>query len=352
MPKTWKNAFNRPDATIGEAVATINDGGFEIGLVVDGDGRLLGTVTDGDVRRGLLAGLDMAAPVTEIMNARPVTAAPDTGRAALLDKMNAAVLRQMPLVDAEKRVVGLVHMRELTPPVEARTNWVVLMAGGLGERLRPLTQKTPKPLLSVGDKPILQSILEGFVEQRFREFYISVNYRADAIKAHFGDGAKWSVDIRYLEENQRLGTAGALKLIGERPESPLIVMNGDLVTRVNFQDLLDYHGQQQSRATMCVRQYDLQVPFGVVGIDGNRILMIDEKPVHRFLVNAGIYVLDPDVIDLIPEERAFDMTDLFSSVVEDRHMTAAFPIHEYWLDVGRVDDLERANLDFTNGVGK
>lgn len=346
----WKRTLVPPGATIGDAVATINDGGFEISLVVDGANKLLGTVTDGDVRRSLLAGLNMTAPIAEIMNRRPHTAAPDTDSTALLEKMNVAVLRQMPLIDGERRVVGLVHMRELTPPVETRTNWVVLMAGGLGERLRPLTQKTPKPLLSIGDKPILETILEGFVEQRFRKFYISVNYRANAIKAHFGDGAKWNVEIRYLEEDRRLGTAGALKLVPERPDSPLIVMNGDLVTRVNFQDLLDYHGQLMAKATMCVRQYDFQVPFGVVGIDGNLIRMIDEKPVQRFLVNAGIYVLDPDVIDLIPDDSAFDMTDLFSSVVDEKHLAAAFPIHEYWLDVGRLDDLEQANLDFENGV--
>jgi len=284
------------------------------------------------------------------MNPKPVTAAADATRDALFKKMTTDLLRQIPLVDSGGRVVGLVHMRELTPPIESRDNWVVLMAGGLGERLRPLTDKTPKPLLSVGSKPILESILEGFVEQKFRRFYISVNYKAAAIKRHFGDGRKWNVDIRYLEEDSRLGTAGALRLVPERPNTPFIVMNGDLVTRVNFQDLLDYHDQQRSKATMCVRQYDFQVPFGVVGINGNRIRMIDEKPVQRFLVNAGIYVLDPYLISLIPGDRAFDMTDLFARAIEAGRDTAAFPIHEYWLDVGRLDDLQRANLDMANGV--
>jgi len=346
----WRKSVIKPDAVISAAVHALNTGGFEIGLVADHDGHLLGTVTDGDVRRGLLRGLNMDSPVTTIMNARPLTVTPDVARDVMLAKMIKSTLRQLPLIDGAGRVVGLVHMRELTPPIESRDNWVVLMAGGLGERLRPLTEHTPKPLLSVGDKPILESILEGFFEQKFRRFYISVNYKADAIKRYFGNGGKWNVEIRYLEEEVRLGTAGALKLIPDSPQGPLLIMNGDLVTRVNFQDLLDYHDQQKAKATMCVRQYDIQVPFGVVGIKGNRIQAIDEKPVQRFLVNAGIYVLDPGLIGLIPAGEKFDMTDLFARVVASKHDTAAFPIHEYWLDVGRLGDLERAKLDIENGI--
>lgn len=346
----WRKSIIGSEAVLSDAIGAINDGGFDIALVADGDGRLLGTITDGDVRRGLLRGLDMGAPVAEIMNAKPMTAAPNAARPQLLKTMRQAMLRQIPLLDGGGRVVGLVHMRDLTSPVAARDNWIVLMAGGLGERLRPLTEDTPKPLLNVGDKPLLETILESFVAQKFRRFYISVNYMADAIKRHFGDGSRWNVDIRYLEEDRRLGTAGALRLMPTLPKNPLIVMNGDLIAQINFQDLLDYHDQQKSRATMCVRQYDFQVPFGVVGIDGNRIRAIDEKPVHRFLVNAGIYVLDPDLIDLIPESEYFDMTDLFARVVADKHGTAAFPIHEYWLDIGRNEDLDRANIDLANGV--
>jgi len=223
------------------------------------------------------------------------------------------------------------------------------LAGGLGSRLQPLTEDKPKPLLSVGDKPILETILESFVEQNFRRFYISVNYKADAIKEHFADGGKWNAEIRYLEEEPRLGTAGALDLIPERPELPLLVMNGDLLTRVNFQDLLDYHRDQKAEATMCVREYDFQVPFGVVEIDDHNIRSIDEKPVHRFFVNAGIYVLEPGLIDLIPKGEYFDMTDLFARALEKGYETQAFPIHEYWLDVGRIDDLDRANHDYQNG---
>ncbi|MGJ3259922.1 MAG: nucleotidyltransferase family protein [Rhodospirillales bacterium] len=347
----WMNSCISAAATIGDAITAINEDGYEIALVVDDAQRLLGTVTDGDVRRGLLAGYDWMTPVARIMNDHPVTRTPDSDRGEILDQMKRHLYRQMPLIDGD-RVVGLMHIRELMPPVDVRPNTVVLMAGGLGERLRPLTRDTPKPLLNIGDKPILETILDRFATQKFRNFYVAVNYRATDIMDHFGDGSKWGVGIRYLQEEKRLGTAGALRLIREQAEGPMIVMNGDLLTRINFQDLLDYHEQHRAAATMCVRQYDIQVPFGVIETQGAAIQMIDEKPVQRFLVNAGIYVLDPGIIELIPADRCFDMTELFSAAIEARRKTAAFPVYEYWLDVGRLDDLEKANLDFKNGVAR
>ena len=351
MSTGWQNTLIPAGATIRDAVKTVNDGGYEIAMVADDEKKLLGTVTDGDIRRGLLDGLDMSAPAEKIMNRAPLAAPPDTSPRDLLEKMNGDLLRQIPLLDEARRVVGLAHIRDLTEPVDSRDNWVVLMAGGLGKRLMPLTEQTPKPLLTIGDKPLLQTILESFVEQNFRRFYISVNYKAEDIKAHFGDGGEWGADIRYLEEGKRLGTAGALRLIPEHPDAPMIVMNGDLITKINFQDILDYHDQQSAKATMCVREYDFQVPFGVVGIKGNCISSIDEKPVHRFFVNAGIYVLEPDLIDRIPTDANHDMTDLFETLLADGENSTVFPVHEYWLDVGRIDDLDRAKRDFKNGFG-
>lgn len=342
----FKDTLVSPDTHIRDAVAAIQKGSRQICLVVDGDGRLLGTVTDGDVRRGLLRGCRLDAPAQEIMNRNPHTVPAGARRAEILAVMKREVLRQIPELDDKGRVVGLHYIDDFETAGMARENWVVLMAGGLGTRLRPMTEKKPKPLLSVGEKPLLQIILESFAEQNFRKFYISVNYKAEAIKRHFGDGSRWNVEIRYLEEETRLGTAGALQLITDRPNLPLLIMNGDLVTKVNFQNLLDYHRDQGAKATMCVREYDFEVPFGVVDIDNGRVRSIDEKPVQRFFVNAGIYVLESDVIDLIPVGQFFDMTDLFAKVVENGHDTMAFPIHEYWLDVGRIDDLDRANLEF------
>lgn len=351
MKKNWREILIHPDAVVRDAVEAINRGGQQICLVVDEDNTLLGTVSDGDIRRSLLKGIDMEASVTGVMNASPHVAPENASNDSILDIMQTHVLRQIPKLDENGRVVGLAHINDLVSPPERRENWVVLMAGGLGTRLRPLTEDTPKPLLPVGDKPILETILEGFVEQNFHKFYISVNYKAQAIKEHFGDGSKWGVEIRYLEEAERLGTAGALKLMPERPNLPLVIMNGDLLTHVNFPDLLDYHQDQESKATMCVREYDFKVPFGVVAIDNNRIREIDEKPVHRFFVNAGIYVLDPGLVDLIPKDGIYDMTSLFEQAIGDGQNTAAFPIHEYWLDVGRIDDLDRANRDFEKKNG-
>ncbi|NQU61764.1 MAG: CBS domain-containing protein [Rhodospirillales bacterium] len=348
----WQATLIAPGKTVRDAIETIQNSGGQICLVAGDDRVLLGTITDGDVRRGLLNGLDLDTPVEKVMNKKPHSISPNADPAKVQALMKKDLLRQIPAVDEQGRVVGLYHINDFESGQISRNNWVVLMAGGLGTRLKPLTEDNPKPLLPVGDKPILETILEGFIEQNFRKFYISVNYKAAAIKVHFGNGEKWGVEIRYLEEKTRLGTAGALQLIPETPDHPLFVMNGDLLTRVNFQDLLEYHLGHDAKATMCVREYDLQVPFGVVDIKNNRIQDIDEKPLQRFFINAGIYVLDPDLIGLIPEGKQFDMTDLFGRAAEEGHSTAAFPIHEYWLDVGRIDDLEQANLEFDKNFAK
>ena len=349
---SWDKVLIPPGASIHDAIEAIDRGSLQICLVVDTERRLLGTVTDGDIRRAILAGMDMGVPAEGIMYRTPHVGREGDAKETLLARMAAEKIRQIPLLDAEGRVVGLAYIEDLLSPPKARENWVVLMAGGMGTRLRPLTESAPKPLLTVGDKPLLQTILESFIEQNFKRFYMAVHYRADMIRDHFGDGSKWDAEIRYIEEEKRLGTAGALRLIPERPQSPMIVMNGDLLTRVNFQHLLDYHRQHGSKATMCVREYDFQVPFGVVQIEDNRIKGIDEKPLHSFFVNAGIYVLDPGLIDLIPRESSYDMTDLFAQAVSSGYSTAAFPIHEYWLDVGRLEDLDRAKLEFDAKFGQ
>ncbi len=342
----WKKTLVAGHISIREAIRVINAGSQQICLVVNEDQRLLGTVTDGDIRRAILAGTDMTKPVERIMNANPRVGGETESRASLLTRMAEAQIHQIPIVDAGGRIIGLASIEDLIGAREVPDNWVVLMAGGLGKRLRPLTETAPKPLLAVGRKPLLETILENFIQQDFRRFYISVNYKGQMIKDHFGDGDKWNVEIRYLDEDRQLGTAGALRLIPELPQTPLIVMNGDLLTRVNFKHLLDYHARHQSTATMCVRQYDFQVPFGVVHIDDDSIRGIDEKPVHSFFVNAGIYALDPGVIDFIPAGDLFHMTTLFERIIGNGDKTAVFPIHEYWLDVGRIDDLDKANGEF------
>ena len=344
--KDWSDTLVAPTASIHEAIKAIDSCSMQIALVVDADDRLLGTVTDGDVRRAILSGTSMDAPVGDVMNKEFRVARNTDPKDLLLRRMASQRVRQFPLLDDDDRVVGLAYIDDLMSPNEKRDSWVVIMAGGLGTRLRPLTEHAPKPLLPVGDKPLLETILESFLEHGFRQFYISVNYKAEMIKTHFGDGARWNAAIRYIEEDRRLGTAGALRLIANRPRAPMIVMNGDLLTRINFQQLLDYHRDHDARATMCVREYDLQVPFGVVRIEDNRIVGIDEKPLHSFFVNAGIYVLDPHLIDLIPEDQAYDMTTLFERIVAAGHNTTVFPIREFWLDLGRISDFNQARGEY------
>ncbi|MBF0127959.1 MAG: NTP transferase domain-containing protein, partial [Magnetococcales bacterium] len=219
-------------------------------------------------------------------------------------------------------------------------------AGGLGSRLAPLTDMIPKPLLKVGSKPILEVILESFIAYGFHRFFLSVNYRKEMIKEYFGDGSGWGVEIDYLEENGRLGTAGSLSLFKERPEKPFFVMNGDLLTRINFQHVLDFHLEHQSRATLCVRKVEQTVPYGVVRLDAHRLVTIEEKPVQEYFVNAGIYLLDPEVLSFIPGGQYFDMPTLFQNIIKRGETTAAFPFLDYWMDIGRMGDFRQACRDY------
>lgn len=345
MPERWKKTIIGPASSLREAVEVIDAAGLQIALVVDEDGRLLGTVTDGDVRRAILRGRSLDEPVGRVMNENATTARAQDDRETLLSLMRRRRLHQIPVLDATWRVVGLEVLDDLLKP-QPKTNPVVLMAGGLGSRLRPLTEDIPKPLLRVGPKPILETIIESFIEHGFGRFFVSVNYKGEMIEAHFGDGSRWGVEIEYLRENERLGTAGALSLLPEPPTEPVFVMNGDLLTRLNFAHLLDFHATHDSAATMCVREYEMQVPYGVIRTQSHRIVDIHEKPTERYLVNAGVYVLQPEALALIPPDRFFDMPELFNVLMDRGDETAVFPIREYWMDVGQLDDFHRANGQF------
>ena len=340
----WAHLVIAPDATVRDAIKRIDTGGMQIALVVDAQQRLLGTISDGDVRRGLLRGVSLDAPAGSVMNGSPTVSRPDEDREALLATMRARQLHRIPVLDSENRIVGLETFDELVRPAR-RDNLVVLMAGGLGKRLRPLTEERPKPMLMIGNRPILETILVNFIASGFHRFYLCVNYKADMVREHFGDGSRWGVDIRYIHEPEPMGTAGAVRLVPEKAELPLLVMNGDLLTKVNFASLLDFHASHHATATMCIREYDLQVPYGVVQTKDHRLVAVEEKPVQRFFVNAGIYVLSPEVVSQIPA-GFYDMPMLFEKLVESGHETAVFPIREYWLDIGHLADLEKAHGDF------
>ncbi|MGM4906785.1 nucleotidyltransferase family protein [Tardiphaga sp. 866_E4_N2_1] len=336
-----------PLATIKDVIETIERSSAKVALVVDADRRLLGTVTDGDVRRGLLRGVNIDNSASVIMNSKPRVASFDDDPAGVLDLLRKNLCRQVPILDTEGRVVALRTLDEALR-VPRRPNPVFLMAGGRGQRLRPLTDNCPKPMLHIGGRPILQIIVENMVQQGFQDFYISVNYRREMIRQHFGDGSAWGASIRYIEEDEDkpLGTAGAISLLSDTPSHPMIVMNGDILTKVAFGALLDFHHEHAAVATMCVRDYFVQIPYGVIELDDHRIAEIVEKPVHRFLVNAGIYVLEPSAVGMIPSGSAYDMPTLFERLAADQSSASVFPITEYWLDIGRMDDFNKANDDY------
>lgn len=343
--KDWKKILVSPETPILQALQVIDKGSLQIALVIDGEHRLRGTVTDGDVRRGILKGIGLDRPVRDVMNSAPTIARLNDGRENILTIMRSKELRHIPVVDENGIIVGVEFLEELIQ-VRQRDNWVVLMAGGMGSRLRPLTDECPKPLLKVGSKPILETIIENFIEYGFHRFFLSVNYKAEMLKEYFSDGSRWGVEIGYLHEDHPMGTAGPLGLLPQRPTSPFLVMNGDLLTKVNFQQLLDYHQEHAASATMCVREYTFQVPYGVAKLEKHRLLDIEEKPVHRSFVSAGIYVLEPRVLDLVPAGSYYDMPDLFKQMIARQFEVTTFPIREYWLDIGRMDDLERAKGEY------
>jgi len=348
--RNWRDALIPQDASLRATLRQIDASRMQIALVVDAAGRLLGTVTDGDVRRALLRDASLESPVTAAMNRKPLTATEDQDRESIIGMMRARALHQIPLLDARGMVVGLEIIDELLGRPQ-HDNWVVLMAGGLGTRLHPLTHDTPKPMLKVGDRPILEHIVEAFVAQGFRRFYVSLNYLGDRIRAHFADGARWGAEIRYVVEDQPLGTAGALALLPQRPTAPLIVMNGDILTKLDFTHLLEFHARRGALATMCIRSYEFQIPYGVVSTAGERLVGIEEKPRQSCFVSAGIYVLSPAALELLRPGQSVDMPALFEAAIAAGQPTAAYHLRDYWLDIGRLEDFERANGDLNRIAG-
>jgi dTDP-glucose pyrophosphorylase len=343
--RDWERTLIGAETTLREALETIDSAGCQIALVVAADRRLLGTLSDGDARRALLRGLSLTDRASLAMHESPVCARVGDDRHVTLATMRRHGLHQVPVVTDDRIVAGLIVIDDyLTAP--ERKHWVIVMAGGVGSRLASLTRETPKPMLMVGSRPLLETIVRAYADHGFRNFWLAVNYKAEQIEAHFGDGAALGVTIRYVRERQRLGTAGALSLLPERPEHPFVVTNADLLTQENYGVMVDEHVASGADATMAVRSYEMQVPFGVVRTVDGSIQSIEEKPVQRFTVSAGMYVLSPTVLDLVPVNEYFDMTSLFDAIVRSGLRTRCHHIDGYWLDIGRLPDYERANADF------
>jgi len=341
--KDYKKTFIKVDDDLKTSIEIIHKSGHRIGLVVGKDTKLHGTVTDGDIRRALLKKIDMSESVLKIMNEKPTFSSKNVTSEEKINIMQERDILHIPILDSDGLVIGLDSIHDLLKkPIY--DNPVVIMAGGFGKRLMPLTEDTPKPLLKVGTKPILETIISNFKELGFRNFYISLHYKADMIKDYFGNGSEQNISIYYLEEKKPMGTAGCLSLLPESLSNlPIILMNGDLITDLNFISLLENHHHSGSEATICVAEYDFQVPYGVLEVEENEVKSIAEKPVQKFFVNAGIYVLNKSILSNIEKNQYTDMPDVLAKKLSNNESINTFPIFEKWIDIGRISDYKKAN---------
>ena len=340
-----KNALHklmvRPDGQLIDAMRTINDGGLGIAFVCDDAGRVLGSLTDGDLRRAILSGSTLESRcLTQCMTRSLASVREDAGRAEVLDMMRALSISQVPVLNSRGHLIAVHLLHEMVGAVE-RQNWCVIMAGGKGTRLSPLTETVPKPMIPVAGRPILERLVLHLVGHGVRRIFLAVNHLAHVIEDHFGDGTAFGCRIEYLREMQPMGTGGALSLLPEHPTEPILVLNGDLVTEADIGAVLEFHERDEFAATFCVRPYSMKVPFGVAETCGSELVGLREKPSISMLVNAGIYVLSPDCLGMIPE-REFPITDLFIDALGKRMRVGAHLIEDDWTDVGQHDELRRA----------
>lgn len=340
----WRKAILPAHATIEQAIRNLDQVAIKIVLVVNERAELEGTISDGDIRRGLLKGLDLNSPIANVIHRNALVVPPDMGRELVMQLMGANKIQQIPVVNEHRHIVGLHLWDEITtPPV--RPNLMVIMAGGMGTRLRPHTENCPKPLLPVAGKPMLEHIIERAKLEGFKHFVLAIYYLGHMIEEHFGNGERLNVRIDYLREQAPLGTAGALSLLHPRPEAPFLVTNGDVMTDIRYGELIDFHVRHIAAATMAVRVHEWQHPFGVVHTQGVEIVGFEEKPVARSHINAGVYALDPVALSSLGADEHCDMPTLFERLQAQAKRTVAYPMHEPWLDVGRPDDLTRANAE-------
>lgn len=332
-----------PSVTLREAVTVLQNGAKQIALVVYGNRRLLGIITDGDLRRAMLRGASMDEPITSIMQPSFTAGRSDMRASEIFNLMQEKSIRHIPLLDEKGRLTDLVWISDLIKQEKVNLSAVV-MAGGFGKRLLPLTEALPKPMLPVGDRPVMEHIIDSLRGAGIQNLKVTTHYMPEKIKEHFGNGRKFGVKIDYVSEDQPLGTAGALGLMPV-PDQPVLVVNGDIMTQVDYRAMLAYHREHEAVLTVGVRRYEFQIPYGVLDCDGPDIRQLSEKPTQKFLVNAGIYMLEPSAYGYIPRNARFDMTELIEALIRDGRRVVSFPIMEYWLDIGQHVDYQRAQLD-------
>jgi len=343
----WKETSLLLNSDIGQAVRILNEIGLKLVLVIDEKDSLIGTISDGDIRRGMMRGLTFSSAIESIVNREPLVVPPDLDKNIVIQLMIVNRIQQVPIVDEKGRVVGL-HIWEYINSTPERRNMMIIMAGGIGSRLLPYTKDLPKPMLLIGGKPILEHIILNAKAEGFFKFVITIHYLGHIIEQYFGNGEKLGVKIDYIREEYPHGTAGAIKYINPKPSNAFVVTNGDVLTNINYGRLLDFHVNSNAEATMAIRSYEWKNPFGVVETDGLRITNYQEKPTSLCYINAGVYVLQPSVIELVNKFEHIDMPNIFKQFLINNEKVIAFPIHENWEDIGRPIDLEKANFDFNN----
>lgn len=343
--KNFSKLLIKSNQKIEEAIKKLDKNVIKILIVIDQSSKLVGTITDGDIRRGLLKGIGIKNNSSDVMRKNPIFSFIDENKASNINKMKKHKIFHLPIVDKKMKVIGL----EISKPNSEKDikSPVLIMAGGFGKRLMPLTKDTPKPMLIVGKKPILETILIKLAKEGFSEFYISVHYKSEIIKDYFKDGSSYGVKIKYLQEKNPLGTGGAISLLPSKINKPIIVMNGDILTDLNFRSLIEYHQSCNSFATVCCSKYTINVPYGVINQKNNEMISLIEKPSQDFFINAGIYIFDKEVLALIFKSIKMDITDILTKIINNNKKVSVFPIHEKWIDIGERKEFRLAQFENT-----
>lgn len=328
-------------SSIREAMQAIDSNGREVVLVRDEAGRVVGLISDGDVRRALLSGLTMESSIAKVMTRNFFTVGPEYDRASTLDVMKARMFQHVPVLDSEKKLIAIHFLNDLIGATP-KPNIAVVMAGGMGTRLQPVAGNVPKPMVEIAGRPMLERLVLHLVGHGIKKIYLAVNHMAKVIEGHFGDGERFGCHIEYLREPKPLGTGGALTLLPEHPKHPILLLNGDLVTRADISAMLESHERSGCVATMAIGPYETRIPFGAVTERDGHLVTIEEKPVISFLVNRGIYVLEPSTLEHIPKDENFPITDLFEKLLDAKKKVGVFNFEDSWIDVGIPDDLRRA----------
>lgn len=331
--------------TVKDALKILDNNGKGIVLVLDKDKKLIGTITDGDIRRALLKGSSLDDEITQIVHSNPIMARCDMTKDEIKDIFIKKAIRQLPIVNDKLEVVDLISINEILMP-DGKDNYIVIMAGGLGTRLKELTQELPKPMLKIGQDPILQHTINNFKQYGYNKIIMSVNYKAETIENYFQDGYAYGVRIEYIRENQRLGTGGGIRLAKEYLNEPFFVINGDIFTNLNAENMMEHHISKGFDITIGIRKYTNQIPYGIIDMDNEcKVKAIIEKPISSYMINAGIYCLNPDIINYLPKDEYFEITDLINICIADGRKVGCYEISEYWMDIGKIEDYVKANND-------